>query len=69
MPLEDAPRTFLIPISFVLLSAVNDVNPNNPRQARNMAMAVKDVKLLLNRISVLYRVSIVSSRKAYSNGK
>ncbi len=37
IPLEFAPSTFLIPISFFLLSDEYAINPNNPRQATKIA--------------------------------
>ncbi len=39
----DAPSTFLIPISFDLRSAVNEINPKVPKQAMIMARTVKMV--------------------------
>lgn len=35
--MADAPKTFLIPISLVLFTTINEARPNNPRQARNIA--------------------------------
>jgi len=40
-PVTVAPRTFRIPISFVLASTVYDANPKRPRQAMTMAMNAK----------------------------
>ena len=39
-----APKTFLIPISFVRCSAVKAANPNNPKQAIKMAKAAQTAK-------------------------
>ena len=36
IPVILAPKTFLIPISFVFISATNDAKPNKPRQAIKM---------------------------------
>ena len=36
-----APNTFLIPTSLILCTAINDANPYNPRQLRNIAMPAK----------------------------
>ena len=37
----EAPKTFRMPISFVLLSAVYAARPNNPRHDMNMASRAK----------------------------
>src|SRR6185436_17449967 len=50
----DAPRTFLTPISFVLLKVANIASPNNPRHATKMANAEKIPKALLNNCSFSY---------------
>ena len=49
MLVTDAPRTFLMPISFVRCSAVKEDNPNIPRQEINIASSVKMVELLIPR--------------------
>ena len=51
MPVTEAPRTFRIPISFVLCSTVKEAKPNNPRQATKMAINANTVIILLNRVS------------------
>ena len=35
-----APKTFLIPTSFILFLTINDVKPNNPKNEINNAKAV-----------------------------
>ena len=52
-----APNTFLIPISFVRCSAVNNTNPNNPRHEMNMARKAK-----YPRVSVLPVHFCINSR-------
>ena len=45
IPEIEAPSTLRIPISFVFCSAVNEVNPNKPRQAMHIAIREKPIKL------------------------
>src|SRR5579862_1725501 len=64
----DAPTTFRIPISLVLLSTINAVRPNRPRQAMIMATLVMYRKTALKRCSDRYWFAKVSSRNEYWNG-
>jgi len=41
IPGTEAPRIFLIPISFVFCSVVNETSPNKPRQEIKIARAEK----------------------------
>ena len=41
----DAPKTFLIPISLILLSTVKAVKPKRPRHAMNIARMENDVNI------------------------
>src|SRR3979490_1213812 len=66
MLIREAPRTFLMPISFVLCTAVYDDNPIRPRQEMMMASTVKMLMIFPNRLSSLYWLLYRSSRKKYS---
>ncbi|MFC2119156.1 hypothetical protein ACFLSY_10990, partial [Bacteroidota bacterium] len=60
MNLED-PNIFLIPISFVLWSAMYDDRPNNPKQEMNMARIVQYNIIVSVFSSDLYELFIWSS--------
>ena len=49
-------------------AAVNEVNPNRPKQAMNMARPAKTTIIVCCRRSVLYSSANFSSKKSYSNG-
>jgi len=57
IPLDFAPFIFLIPISFVLRSVINDDNPISPRQEIMIARKEKYPNILPIRCSVRYRLS------------
>ena len=60
-----APRTFLIPISFIRWLMAKAESPNKPRHAMNMAMQAKMVKIFACLCSAWYSLSKFSSRKVY----
>src|SRR6187399_1043667 len=64
----EAPITFRIPNSLVLLSAVKVAKPNNPRHEIRMAITVKLKESFPITASVRYSLLKTSSRKVYSNG-
>ena len=61
-----APNTFLIPISFVLLSAVYAAKPNNPRHEIRIASTAKMPASLPINVSVLNNWLNCSSTKLNS---
>ncbi len=69
MPDTDAPKTFLIPISFTLCSVTNAARPNKPRQAMIMASTVMLKNIFSNLCSALYNLAKVSSRNEYWKGR
>ena len=50
----EAPNTFLIPISFVRCSVVNEASPNNPKHATKIASVVNSPNTCPNFWSALY---------------
>ena len=50
----DAPKTFLMPISFILCSVENEINPNKPRQEIKIASMEKPVNAFSNLSSDWY---------------
>src|SRR6188768_2046692 len=64
----EAPITFLIPSSLVLLSAVKVAKPNNPRHEIRMAITVKLKESFPIIASVRYSLPKTSSRNVYSKG-
>lgn len=54
--IADAPKAFLIPISLVLFTTINEARPNNPRQAINIARKLAErvlINLVLNAVDAL----------------
>ena len=51
--LIEAPNVFLTAISFVLLSAINEINPKSPKQAMTTAIIVNIADTLLKVFSLL----------------
>ncbi len=64
-----APMAFLIPISFVLLSAIKEDKPYKPRLDRKIDSAAKRENRLRILLSDKYKSEYSSSRKEYSRGK
>ena len=50
----EAPKTFLIPISFVFCSVVKEMSPNNPRHEIIIASREKLINAFSNLSSDLY---------------
>src|SRR5690348_7002362 len=67
-PFVLAPKTFLMPTSFFLRSAVYAARPNKPRHPTKMAMPVNIHSSDFNLSSALYICSKFSSRNLYSSG-
>src|SRR5689334_4398601 len=64
----DAPKTFLIPISFVRCSATKDERPRSPRQLIKIASEPKNDASFPIRSSAANFFAYSSSTNVYSNG-
>src|SRR4029077_20952995 len=68
MRITEAPITFLMPISFVLLVAANTESPNKPMHPMPSATMVKMLRITVSFLSDADNLAKSWSRKEYSKG-